>query len=384
MLLDMSIWNIISAFSVFLFGFGVAKIISGYFNVRFNRVIYIYLWHSLFCIIYAIYITQHGGDLYFSSEPKNHISFSLGTEAVSYLSYFISHVVGMPFLATTLIFNICGFIGLVAFDSALSSYVHQKKKSIRRLATLIVFLPSISFWSSGIGKDSLAFMSVGLILWAAIDFKKRVNAIIPAIIIMLIVRPHIAGILILAFTFSILIQKNISPLFRIGIGSIAIIASIIILPLGLKYSKIENADLSKIEIKKIEMFINQRASYNMEGGGGVDISKMPLPLQVGTYLFRPLPYEAHNFPSFFASLDNMLLIYLFILGIKNMIKIRYKSMGENRVFLWLYSLSTLLILSTTTANLGISVRQKWMFVPMLIFLMISVIGKRQVPRKSLQ
>jgi hypothetical protein len=29
----------------------------------------------------------------------------------------------------------------------------------------------------------------------------------------------------------------------------------------------------------------------------------------------------------------------------------------------------------TTANLGISVRQKWMFAPMLIFLFISFIGR---------
>jgi hypothetical protein len=34
----------------------------------------------------------------------------------------------------------------------------------------------------------------------------------------------------------------------------------------------------------------------------------------------------------------------------------------------------------TTANLGISVRLKWMFAPMLIFLMISAMGHRTDPR----
>lgn len=37
-----------------------------------------------------------------------------------------------------------------------------------------------------------------------------------------------------------------------------------------------------------------------------------------------------------------------------------------------------LIFATTTANLGIAVRQKWMFAPMLIFLLLSVTGIRKV------
>jgi len=34
------------------------------------------------------------------------------------------------------------------------------------------------------------------------------------------------------------------------------------------------------------------------------------------------------------------------------------------------------MLATTTANLGIAMRQKWMFLPCLIFLLLSVIGAK--------
>lgn len=370
-----SIWQIIAPILVFLFGIGVANIICGYFNITLKRTIYLYLWHTLFCFLYAWYITKYGGDaiMYYSSSIHQNTSFAFGTEAVKYLTYFFSNVLRLSFLATSLVYNIIGFIGLLAFDSALSIAVLNKQKYIRKIATLIIFLPSVSFWSSGIGKDSIAFMSTGLALWAALNFKRRVWMMVPAVMLMSIVRPHIAGILILSFAVSFIIQKRISPILRFTFGAIAIIVSIILVPIGLKYSSVDN----KISSSELNKYINQRAKFNMEGGGSIDISKMTLPIQIGTYLFRPFPFEAHSFPSFAASIDNLVLFYLFILGIKSMIQKTYKSYKENRLFMWTYSLITLLILSTTTANLGISVRQKWMFTPMLIFLMISVIGNKK-------
>ena len=52
-------------------------------------------------------------------------------------------------------------------------------------------------------------------------------------------------------------------------------------------------------------------------------------------------------------------------------------LGENRAFMWVYALMAWGILAMTTANLGIALRQKWMFAPMLIFLFISVIGRKK-------
>lgn len=375
MLLDMSILDILGAIFVFLVGFALTKIIARVFLTSLSRVIFLYVWHTLFCFLYVWYVSTYGGDSYYISSLKDHIVFLFGTQAVLYLTMFFSKILGFSFLATSLVYNIFGFIGLVAFDAALRYAVEQKGKNIRQLATIIILLPSVSFWSSGIGKDSLAFLSGSLVLWSSINFKKRVWVIVPAIIIMLFVRPHIAGVMILSFAVSIIIQNKISPIFRVGISAIAIIASIILVPIGIKYSQLDNF----VSTKQIEKYIHNRSLLNIGTSGSIDISKMPVPLQIGTYLFRPLPFEAHNIASFFASLDNMILIYLFILGIKSMLQTKkYKNKGENRLFMWTYSIVTLLMLSTTTANLGISVRQKWMFTPILIFLIMSIIRIRNL------
>jgi len=98
---------------------------------------------------------------------------------------------------------------------------------------------------------------------------------------------------------------------------------------------------------------------------------MSLPVQMFTYLFRPLPFEARSVTQLLASLDNMLLLYLLFVGFKARAKIKKLQFNGNRVFMWCYVGISWVILSMTTANLGIAMRQKWMFVPILIFLLIS-------------
>lgn len=54
--------------------------------------------------------------------------------------------------------------------------------------------------------------------------------------------------------------------------------------------------------------------------------------------------------------------------------------------MWFYAVGTLIILSLTTANLGIAIRQKWMFVPMFIYLFISAIAysKANIDKRKLR
>ena len=191
---------------------------------------------------------------------------------------------------------------------------------------------------------------------------------------MLIVRPHIAGLILISFSLTIMLNKKIPLLIKVLIGIVSIIALIYTLPYAFKTLGLTGEENQTA----ISGYIQGRSNYNMEGEGGVDIRNMPLPIQIFTFLFRPLPFEAKSFPAFAASIDNIILMYLFIVGIRKMLQGTYKSMGEHRIFLWFYSIICLLLMSMTTANLGISLRQKWMITPIFIFLMLSIIGKRKI------
>lgn len=363
---------------VFVFGLMSAFSFCGFFGLKRSRSLTLYLWHTLFCFIYAYYVLNFGGDAlgYYNSSLYSDIEFSLGTHAVRFLVSFLSQGVGLSFLGCSMVFQVFGFIGLLAFDGALREVTWDKSRNIRRLATLIVFLPSISFWSSGLGKDSLSFCAMGLALWAALSLKSRWWLLVVAMLIMLLVRPHMAGMLGLGLAGSFVFQRGIPLPQRVVLGSIAIVAAAYLVPLGLNYAGVgEDAGA-----EDIMQYIEGRQGHNLKGGGAVDISSMSPPAQMFTYLFRPTVVEARNLFSLAAALDNTILLFLFIAGGWMLVR---KSLPahlavHNRMFLWIYSLLAWLILAMTTANLGIALRQKWMFTPMLIFLLISVIGRPRV------
>ena len=160
MLLENSIWQIVSATIVFFFGFLVAIRTGRALKTKSRRAINLYLWHTFFCMVYGLYVTEYGGDAvsYYMSSLNANIEFKPGTVAVQFLTMYLSYYMGLSFLGVCLVYNIIGFIGLIAFDSALRSTVDKNNLTVSRLVSLIILLPSVSFWTSGIGKDSLAFM----------------------------------------------------------------------------------------------------------------------------------------------------------------------------------------------------------------------------------
>lgn len=368
-----SAWHVVSAFLIFVAGLLWSLWLGKRFQSTRHRPWILYLWHTLFCLAYIVFVMQFGGDAirYFNEGVEGDIEIKFGTAAVSFLSYLFISLGNISILGLFLVFNIFGYIGLLAFDSSLRIATADKSKRVKMLASLIVFMPSVSFWSSALGKDALSFMAIGLSLWAAIDFRHRQGLMVLAVLVMLMVRPHIAGMMVLALAASFVLDPKVKLKTRLISGSMAIAASVAIVPFALTYAGLGDAS-SAVDV---EDYVNQRQGYNMEGGGGVDIASMSLPMQLFTYLLRPVIFEASNVTSLAAALDNMLLLIMMVLALSSYFKKRSFRLIGQRTFMWLYVLMAWVVLATTTANLGIAVRQKWMFVPFLVFLLIPFIGK---------
>lgn len=371
-----SAWHILGAALMLVLGAVLCLALAPSFDATRRRTLCLYAWHTVFCLVYMAYVMRDGGDAlgYYRNSLAGAVEFDLGTAAINVLTSIFSTGMGLSILGTSLAFNIFGSIGLIAYDAALRVSVDGKDPRLQLLATMIVLLPSVSFWSSGIGKDAVSFMSAGMALYAALALRQRAVLMAMAILAMLLVRPHIAALLVTALAASMLRRQDVSLVQRIILGAGAVIGCIALIPLAMQTSGL-GADAGFLDLGE---YIETRQQQNLTGGGAIDISRMSLPGKLFTYLFRPMPFEAHNFPSLAASLDNMVLLLLVLGGIAGMLnRTRAPAGGGNRSFLWLYALSAWVLLALTTANLGISMRQKWMFVPMLLFLLLSVMGRRR-------
>ncbi|WP_287967227.1 hypothetical protein [Acinetobacter sp.] len=361
-------------FSIFLIS---SLKISKLFDVNYKFSVFLFIWHIFFCIVYMWFALSFGADsnkYYFRALNDPYVEFNFGTSFIVLFTRFLHNFFGFSYVDQFIIHSFIGYIGLLAFYAALKKAVTNKGKYIKILSIIIVLLPSVSFWTTALGKDAISFMSIGLALWAALNFKNRKYLLYFSIFIMFMVRPHIAAILIIAFIFALIFDKKVSLYSKVFFGSLSVVTTIIIIPIILNYIGLGESE----GMSDVDDYVNKRQNSNLDGGSSLDIASMSIPMQMVTYLFRPLPFEAHNFLALLASLDNVILLLLSILGVFSFLKKRKPNVNSNRLFLWIYFYLSLIILATTTANLGIAMRQKWMFIPFMIFLFLSLIGSKNM------
>lgn len=372
-----TLYDLISCLLVIVLGLIFCINLNRYFSISQSRIFLLYLWHTFFSFVYFYYALNVGADAtgYYDRAGVELRSFEFGTIAVDWLVAFF-RIFDLSLLGTFLCFNILGTIGLIAFYASLNKAAKYGSVTIRRFILFLVLLPSISFWSSAIGKDAISFMAINLMLWAMLNFQRHKKLILLSIGLMLFVRPHMAGIMLLALAGSLFFQRNVNVLLRAFMILIAISASVILVPFALKYAGLGG----DVDISKVQNFIENRQGHNQDGGGGIDIGSMSLPAKLFTYLFRPMPIEVSSIPQLAASIDNIILLFFTLFGIFSLVRGRDVYAGENHLFMWFYVMSTWIILAVTTANLGIAVRQKWMFLTVLIYLFVSALAAKKSNR----
>ena len=184
------------------------------------------------------------------------------------------------------------------------------------------------------------------------------------------VRPHIAAIMLLALSFAVLTNRNTRFIMKIFLLMVVVAVVAVIVPFVINYAGISE-DFNAIVLSD---YVEQRQSYNMEGSGGIDIASMSFPMQLFAYMFRPMFFEATTIFALAAAIDNLILICLFVLSGWAMLGGGKSNTRESRAFMWAYALMVWIVLALTTSNMGIALRQKWMFAPMLIFLAVSVVN----------
>ena len=364
-----TVWHVLSGWGVFILGCIIMSLLARVFGVQLSRVLLLYFYHSVLAMVYLVYSLVDVADAtkYFLASLYVD-SPGVGTSFVYWFASLFSKYLSISYPGVFLVFNLIGAIGLLAFYASLKQVIINKTVGLKWLAFLIVLLPSVSFWTSAIGKDSIAFMAIGLSLWASLALKERKLLMTFAIFAMFLVRPHMAGLMIIALSVAVFFDRQTGLGLKMLIGLVSLSVAAVLVPFAMKYAGL-------VDIVNLMDYIDQRQGYNQGGGGGMDISSMSFPMQLFTYGFRPLPFEAHSVMALLSSIDNLVILFVCSLGLYGWFRNGVQGNGANLVFLVVYIIGAWSILAVTTANLGIAVRQKWMFMPYLIFLAFCCLQK---------
>lgn len=367
-----------STLFVVLLGFLLALALARTFQASAMRVSALYFWHSLFCVI-SVWLGRadeySDARRYYVTSLSPNIAPELGSTAVSYIASLFSQPFGLPFLPVCMIFSMFGFVGLLAFDSALRGVSEGKSRAVRQTGTLLVFLPSLSFWTASIGKDGIAFMAVGLALWSSVRQRGRLPLAVIAIAALILVRPHMGFLMALAMAAAHYWDRKAPGLQRFFVlaGSLAFLG--LVLPVVLDYAGMG----SDVSPDTFLSYIERRQVMYLDTNAAVDISQMGLLMRLFTYLFRPHVFEAQNFLALLTAVENFLLLTVFLTAVVARVRnVSWKNpvvLKSSRRFEIFYSIAGCLLLSTVTSNLGIAARQKWMVLPVVSVLMISALGR---------
>jgi hypothetical protein len=284
--------------------------------------------------------------------------------------------------------------GIVAFSIvafwgqylAYKAFTFAFPAGARSRATLLLFLfPSNVFWTATIGKDAVIGFSICL---AVYGFARLVRA--PGIWAYLsmavglagayFVRPHIAAMLVMAFTAAYIFGRNVAGFFSVAVK----IVSIPMLGYGCVWlfmhaQRFLNAEtFSKALISADIVSRNTNVGHSAIGASNPFSRMITAPF----LLFRPFPWEIHSLQTALACAEALLLLLLFwVFRAQLKAAVRRWRSDAFLLFIFLYTIEFSLIVAGTFSNIGIIARQRTMILP---FVFILLCLSRRLPSAPLE
>jgi hypothetical protein len=286
---------------------------------------------------------------------------------VFFLNYPFSRALGLDFWTGTFLYASVSAWAFIMLFLAGQDLLKTNNVSFQgfNIWPYILLLPSLHFWSSGIGKDSLVFLFMAMFFYGIRDLRKYVFLVGLSVILLYHVRPHMAFIVLLSTSIMLLLDSKLHLSYKIVFFVVAIAGFVLIYDDVLIFLKMD-----ELNSENIESLFNTTSGNLSYAKSFVDMSSYPYPLKVFTFLYRPLFFDAHNFTSFLNSIENMiyLLMTIMIFTKVNPIKGYQKAPNSIKIMFLTFLLSSIAF-AGAMSNFGIIVRMKNMtFVYFLIFL----------------
>lgn len=352
-------------------------------KLRVNKLISftLYLWHSVMCIMIWYLISTEGGDAhgYYHAGISGisifggPVGFGTGTEFVESLTYVFVQYLGFSFNTLFVVYGFFGAIGVLIFASTILDLSKVSLISIRPWHWVIIFLPSLSLWTSTIGKDGLSTLAVALFIKGSMCGRRRENILFLSVLIMFLVRPHMALALVMGLVMMYVVQRQMS---FVSIAMLTIISSLGVIFLApVVATTIGIADLS---VNSVSEFAEKRGSFASSRDDAAFWYQQPVPVRMLMTIFYPTPLSASGIVQMIVALENLILLTL--TGILLWHSKFMSNLHREDFHLLFYFMISWIILGSIMYNTGLASRQKWMFVPILLFLAMKYMGR--VPKSA--
>ena len=311
-------------------------------------------------------------------QPVGRSASTRFTEQVTSLLY----VPGEPSLIVSfLAFSFIAFVGIVCFYLAFRR--SASPRLLKPYAMAVFFLPSLLFWPSSVGKDSLMVLAIGVVsLGSAYLFERRwlpgLALLLPGMGLALGVRTHVAALLAGGIAIALAGSRHekspIGPFVRF-IVTIAAVGMLL-------YFGVTAAGKLGLDATSdgLDQFLAETERRTAQGGSAVVgtpvLSPLDLPEATLRVLFRPLPGESLSPALLLSSVESGLLLLFFVVRLPTIIG-NFRSVRRNSYYLYatVYSLAFVVVFSAIF-NLGILARQRVQVLPLFLVVIIGLGWRR--------
>jgi len=373
----------LNIYNLFIF-FSVNIFLSNLFYIREKKNITIiefyilFIWHFLFSIIYFFYVVTYGGDTngYIEYAKNFHEldrtrPFIIGNGAsfIYNLVNFFHNKLNFDLINIISIFNLIGFVGLIYFFKTIKNIfksIDAKNFIIRNLPYLIIFIPSLSFWSSGIGKEPFVFLSISLFVYGINKKNYNYSTILLSLIILFIVRYQFFIIMLFSLLFFFQINKIPNYIKDKKVVTL-FLSGFIVANLLTKY--FYGIHIFKLDSVLNSIFLKQQViAGNLVTDFSVNYVKIIL-----NYFFWPIQFDItsiqlKNILLLVLSVENIYIISLIVLILINSKIENFKNVN---LAMLIYIILFLVTIPFATFNSGIAIRQKWSALVVLFVFLVS-------------
>jgi len=329
------------------------------------------VFHIFYTVLFHFYIERFPADanMYMTKSAAPTEAIHFGTNFVVHMFHYI-HLFGLQSdLSKHIIGSGFGLIGILLLYNALTMF---NKKSTGRLydgcVLALCCTPSLHFFTSSVGKDSIFVVATGLVLLSV--GTKRLIWLFLGLLIMLALRPIVFSIFLGAFFASYFIHFYVFKMSNFGKKNIVLFSVLGILSLGCFFwFGFEGLELIW---KNLLGFIDSRGMIIGRGSASFVISQQPFGFLIPNALAPYLFFGELGVGSLIILLETVVLITCAWLGI------RLRLVVANFDFIWAVLVGSIAIsvvavwcgLALVLYNDGLIARQRWMFLPLIVFVAV--------------
>ena len=298
---------------------------------------------------------------------------------------------GTNMVAGFFVFGLLAVVGSYLWYRATADAVPGVNK--RLYLALVLFAPSVAFWPSSIGKESLMQLGVGTVALATAHLlnHRLARAAVMGFAggwLLWVVRPHLVALVTLAGGCAYAggrVRGRGGAMRSLMARPVGLLAVVLVAAFTVSQAT-EFLGMEDLSLTSIEAELDENTERTSMGGsefehGGNSLNPLRLPEGAVTVLLRPFPWETDSNLQLLSSLESALLAGLIVARLRSI----RTALTRARSTPFLLYCWTLVILYAATfssiANFGLLVRQRSLVLPAL-YVLISVRPDTAAPRSA--